>query len=72
MRGVIKDEVDSLEILKKAGVKTVKVYHVEEQELISDVTCGQEQAEGCSGQSYRMVAPGEGLNTHTTESLSTG
>ena len=38
MRGVIKDEVDSLEILKKAGVKTVKVYHVEEQELISDVT----------------------------------
>jgi len=46
---MIRDEVFRLEKLQNACVKTVKFYHDKEQELIGDVTCGQEQVEGCSG-----------------------
>lgn len=46
---MIIDEVVRLEKLENACVKIVKFYHDKEQELIGDVTCGQEQVEGCSG-----------------------
>ena len=61
---VIKDEVDSLEKLKKSGVQTVKFYHDEEQEPIGDVTCGQEQAECCSGYLVERVGSAKGRHKH--------